>query len=98
MQDLYGSHTGLCLADPLEKMRESNSGPYLCVMLSLPTQPDRDSVIHRYGPEFDSLIFSSGSARHKLVWELYRSCTDTLPLDHDRDVKEKNRKKVDGVV
>ena len=29
----------LCLPDPLEKMRESNSGPYVCTELSPPTQP-----------------------------------------------------------
>ena len=29
----------------------------------------------------------------KTVLEPYRSCTDTLPLDHDRDVGEKNRKR-----
>ena len=27
------------------------------------------------------------------MWEPYRSCADTLPLDYDRCVKEENRKK-----
>ena len=40
----------------------------------------------------------AGWADTKTVWEPYRSCTNTLPLDYDRCVKEKNRKKVDGVV
>ena len=34
----------------------------------------------------------AGQADTKMVWVSYRSCTDTLPLDHDQDVKEKNRK------
>ena len=29
----------------------------------------------------------------KTVWEPYRSCTDTLPLDHNRDRKNENLKK-----
>ena len=29
----------MCLPDPLEKMKDSNSGPHLCMPLSLPTQP-----------------------------------------------------------
>ena len=42
---------------------------------------------------------SSGRADTQTVWEPYRSCTDTLPLDYVRCVKEKIRKKkVDGVV
>ena len=40
----------------------------------------------------------AGRADTQTVWEPYRSCTDTLPLDYDRCVKEKIRKKVDGVV
>ena len=28
-----------------------------------------------------------------MVWEPYRSCSDTLPLDYDRCVKEKYRRK-----
>ena len=72
----------LCLPDPLD-----------LILLS-----ERASGIHTHGPEFESLIFSSGSCRHNTVWEPYRSCTDTLTLDHNRDEKEKNRKKVDGVV
>ena len=35
----------------------------------------------------------AGRADVKTVWEPYRSCTDTLPLDYDRCVKEKNSKK-----
>ena len=35
----------------------------------------------------------AGRADTETVWEPYRSCTDTLPLDYDRCVKEKNRKK-----
>ena len=35
----------------------------------------------------------AGRAATKTVWEPYRSCTGTLPLDYDRCVKEKNRKK-----
>ena len=35
----------------------------------------------------------AGRADTKTVWEPYRSCTGTLPLDYDRCVKEKDRKK-----
>ena len=35
----------------------------------------------------------AGRADTQTVWEPYRSCTDTLPLDYDRCVKEKIRKK-----
>ena len=35
----------------------------------------------------------AGRADTKTVWERYRSCAYTLPLDYDRCVKEKNRKK-----
>ena len=35
----------------------------------------------------------AGRADTKTVWEPYRSSADTLPLDYDRCVKEKNRKK-----
>ena len=35
----------------------------------------------------------AGWADTKTVWEPYRSCTDTLPLDCDRCVREKNREK-----
>ena len=38
----------------------------------------------------------AGRADTKTVWEPYRSCADTLPLDHDRCAKEKNRKKKSG--
>ena len=40
----------------------------------------------------------AGQADTKTVWEPYRSCTDTLTLDHNRDEKEENRKEVDGVL
>ena len=35
----------------------------------------------------------AGRADTQTVWEPYRSCTDTLPLDYDRCAKEKIRKK-----
>ena len=71
-------------------------GSHTVFVSAQPTRVGRDSNIP--DPEFESLIFSSGSCRHNTVWEPYRSCTDTLTLDHNRDEKEKNRKKVDGVV
>ena len=39
------------------------------------------------------LFSRAGRADKKTVWEPCRSCADTLPLDYDRCVKEKNRKK-----
>ena len=40
----------------------------------------------------------AGQADTKTVWEPYRSCTDALPLDCDRCVREKNREKSSVVI
>ena len=73
----------LCLPDPLEKMRYSNSGTYVYLMwLSRKRQPSSNPLFSR-----------ACQAVTKTVWGPYRPRTNTLPLDYDRCVKEKNRKK-----
>ena len=74
-------HHFLCLPDPLEKMMVSNSGPCVseCVhryqgSTTLPYEISYGRVVEpwyrcthsdTHGPEFETIIFSSGSGRHK---------------------------------
>ena len=88
----------------------NRGGGYQCKICTVPTPflrlPDNVVEWEETAPYTHIALSSNPSfsradrADTKTVWELYRSCTDTLPLDYDRCVKEKIRKKkkVDGVV
>ena len=98
---MYGSHTACASARPARE----NEGFELRAMCmdtaGSPTQPYK--ILYGWAGELAVSIhmalssnpsFSrAGRADTQTVWEPYRSCTDTLPLDYDRCAKEKIRKK-----
>ena len=85
----------------LSRNDRNRGGGYRYKICTVPTPfvclPDPAVSIHMALSSNPSLS-RAGQADIQTVWGPYRSCTDTLPLDYDRCVKEKNRKKVDGVV
>ena len=63
--------------------------PFLCLPDPLEWEETATYLTLSSNPSFSR----AGRADTKTVWEPYRSCTDTLPLDHNRDEKKKNREK-----
>ena len=101
MQDLYSSHTVFVSARPARENEGFELRAMCMVTAGSPTQPykilygrviEPAVSIHMAlcsNPSFPR----AGRADTQTVWEPYRSCTDTLPLDYDRCVKEKIRRK-----
>ena len=87
MQDLYGSHTVFMFARSARENERFELRAMCMDTAGSPTQP--------YKILYKILYVSAraGRADTETVWEPYRSCADTLPLDYDRCTKEKSHKK-----
>ena len=98
VQDLYGSHTVLCVCPTRSRKWGIRTQGHV---YGSPTQPYKilygwvgEPAVSIHMALSSNPSFSrAGRADTQTVWEPYRSCTDTLPLDYYRCAKEKIRKK-----